>query len=275
MNTRSFFILTVLLCAFMLISPTNVKAKGILEHQSTVIPENQTVDDVAVIGGDVTIHGSVKNSVIVLNGDVDIKASAKINGFVLVIGGKVQQEQGAIITDDVIDLSLDSATKNSFMIGGGLVVGTWLLQLAVSVLFIVLTVLTVILGKQRIDPYVNRVRQSIGYPLYVGFFIGLILIALTVLLLVTIIGIPFVILLLILLLLSFVSGSAVLSMLVGERIQGIFGRSNWIVSLAGSVLLISCMNVPLIGVLLFLGVMFFSIGITTLWILEKIQRKPA
>lgn len=77
--------------------------------------------------------------------------SAKINGFVLVIGGNVQQEHGAVVTDEIISLSFDNATQNSLLIGGGLVVGTWLLQLSLSVIFVILPVLTVYLSKQRIN----------------------------------------------------------------------------------------------------------------------------
>lgn len=272
MIRKSVIFLALLLGFLLLISPANAMAKGIFEHQNTVVPANQSVDNVVAVGGDVTIQGNVKDSVVVLNGDVSIKASAKINGSVIVIGGKLQQEQGAVIADEVMNISLDTATQNSFMFGGGLVVGTWLLQLAASVLFVIPPVLTVFLSKRRLEPHVDRVRQSPGYPLYIGFFTGLILIAVTMLLFVSVVGIPLAIILLIFVVVSFIYGLALLSILTGEKIQGIFGRSNWIVSLAGSVLLVSFMNVPLIGGILFLGVMFFSIGITTLWMLGKFKR---
>jgi hypothetical protein len=62
-------------------------------------------------------------------------------------------------------------------------------------------------------------------------------------------------------------------MLVGEKIQGAVGRSDWLIALTGSILLVSLMNVPFIDVLLFLVIVVFSIGIITLWILEKLKRK--
>ncbi|WP_410511259.1 hypothetical protein PaeBR_14255 [Paenibacillus sp. BR2-3] len=101
-----------------------------------------------MVGGDATIWGTVNNSVIVVNGNVVLKASAKINSFVLVIGG-------------------------------GLVVGTWLLQLAVSIVFVILPVMTVFFSKHRINPFVDRARQTPGYFLYIGFFSSLIFIAMT------------------------------------------------------------------------------------------------
>lgn len=271
---HSMMIVALLFAGLFFMMPTNAMAKGIFEHNDTIVPENQRIDDVIVVGGDATIWGTVNDSVIVLNGNVDLKESAKINGFVLVIGGNVQQEQGAVIKDEIINLSFNNATKNSLLIGGGLVVGTWLLQLAVSIVFVILSVLTVFLSKQRINSFVDRARQSPGYFLYIGFFSSLILIAMTVLLLLTIIGIPIAMFIFVFVVLAFVIGLSVLSMLVGERIQGTFNRSNWMISLTGSILLVSLMNVPLIGGLLFLGVAVFSIGIMTLWILEKLKRKP-
>lgn len=276
MNIKhSMMIVALLLVGLFIMIPTNAMAKGIFEHKDTLVPVNQTVNDVVVVGGDATIWGTVNDSVIVLNGNAVIKESAKINGFVLVIGGNVQQEHGAVITDEIINVSLNTATKNSLLIGGGLVVGTWLLQLAVSIVFVILPVLIVFLSKQRIHSFVDRARQSPGYFLYIGFFSSLILVAITVLLLLTIIGIPIAMFIFVLVVLAFLFGLSVLSMLVGERIQGTFTRSNWMISLTGSVLLVSLMNVPFIGELLFLGVAVFSIGIMTLWISEKLKRKPS
>ncbi|MCY9691476.1 hypothetical protein [Paenibacillus alginolyticus] len=275
MKQKSIIFIALMFCALMFTMPTNAMAKGIFEHQDTVVPENQVVDDVVVVGADATIWGTVKDSVIVFNGNVNLKASAKIKGFVLVIGGNIQQEQGAVVTDEIINLSFDKATQNSLLIGGGLVIGTWLLQLTASIMLIILPVLATLILKQRMQPFIERARLAPGRLLFIGFFSSIILIALSVLLFVTIIGIPIAIIILVLVLLSFIIGMSALSILVGERIQGTFGRSNWFISLTGSILLVSLMNIPLVGVILFFGILLFSIGIMTLWILEKTKRKSS
>jgi hypothetical protein len=271
---KSMIFIALMFCALLFTIPTNAMAKGVFEHQDTVVPANQVVDDVVVVGADTTIWGTVNDSVIVFNGDLNLKASAKVNGFVLVVGGKIQQEQGAFISDEIINLSFDKATQNSLLIGGGLVIGTWLLQLTVTIILILLPLLTILILKQRIQPFMTHARQSPGRLMYIGFFSSLILIALTVLLLVTVIGIPLAILLLVLVMLAFIIGMAALSIIVGEKIQGTFGRSNWIISLTGLILMVSLMNIPLVGIILFLGILLFSIGVITLWILEKAKRKP-
>lgn len=274
MKKKSMIFIVLMFCALLFIIPNNAMAKGIFEHQDTVVPANQVVDDVVVVGADTTIWGTVNDSVIVFNGDLNLKASSKVNGFVLVVGGKIQQEQGAFISDEIINLSFDKATQNSLLIGGGLVIGTWLLQLTISIILILLPLSTLLILKQRIQPFVTHARQSPGRLLYIGFFSSLILIALMVLLLVTIIGIPFAILLLVIVLIAFIIGMAALSIIVGEKIQGTFGRSNWFISLTGLILLVALMNIPFVGMILFLGILLFAIGVITLWILEKAKRKP-
>jgi len=253
--------------------PNQVMAKGIFEHQDTMVPENQIVDEVIVIGGDATIAGIVSDAVIVFNGDVDLTSTAKVNGIVLVIGGKLRQEQGAVISDDVIHFSLDTATKNSLLIGGGLVVGTWLAQLATSILFILLSVLIVFVSKGRILALVDRVRRAPGSLLSIGFFSSLILIALSVVLLVTVIGIPLAVLIFMIMGLAFMYGTAILSMVIGATIQVTRGRPDWVVALAGSIVLVSFLNIPLLGVVLILGIAVFSVGVMTLWALERWRRK--
>lgn len=271
---NSIIYVVLLLMGLFFTMPTNAMAKGIFEHQDTIVPENQTVDDVVVAGGDATILGTVNHSVIVFNGNLDLKTSAKINGFIFVLGGNIQQEHGAVVTDEIINFSFDNATTSSLWIGGGLVVGTWLLQLAVSVLLVILPVVTVFLSKRRLHPFAERARQAPGRFMYVGFFSSLILIAVSTLLLITIIGIPITLFILVLVVLAFVAGLSVLSILVGERIRGIWDQADWLIALTGSIVLVSLMNIPFIGELLFLGIVVFSIGIMTLWVLEKLKRNP-
>jgi len=263
----------LLLVGLVFILPTPAMAKGIFEHQDTIVPANQIVDDVVVVGGNATILGTVNDSVILFNGNLELKASAKINGFVLVIGGTITQEPGAVITDEIINFSLDNATQNSLLVGGGMVVGTWLLQLAVSVLFVLLSVLAVVLGKGRTHAFTERARQNPGQLLYVGFFSSLILLALSVLLVITLIGIPILLLLVLVIILAFIIGLAATSILVGKRIRGLESRADWLLTLVGSSILVSFMNVPFIGGILFLGILVFSIGLMGIWGIEKIRRK--
>jgi len=61
--------------------------------------------------------------------------------------------------------------------------------------------------------------------------------------------------------------------MVGKNIQGLDGRTDWQLALVGTSALVSFLNVPFIGGILFLGILVFSIGMMGIWVIEKIRRK--
>jgi hypothetical protein len=249
-------------------------AKSIFEHQSTTVPENQTVNDVVVVGGDATILGTVNSSVIVVNGDAHIQSSAHIKGFVLIVGGKLRQEPGAELADDVYHISFDDATKNSLFIGGGLVVGIWVIQLAASLIMLLIPILMTLFGKKQMALFIDKYKSvSAGRMLYTGFFSGLLLVAACLLLLLTVIGIPLILVLGLLVLVSFVYGITILSHLVGERFQGAFEKGDWMKAAIGAFILMASVNIPFVGGLTLLVIGLFSLGITTTWVVEKAKKR--
>jgi hypothetical protein len=259
---------------FYLSLPSTTMAKGFFEHQDTVIAENQTVNEVVVVGGDATVSGNVENNVIVVNGDAIINSSAHIKGMVLVIGGKITQAPGAIIEDDIIGISLDNSTKNSLLIGSGLLVSVWVLQFLLSLLLITLPMLLVFLLKQRMHPFVQLVRNKSGLAIGVGFFSSLLGIAISLLLIITVIGIPLILIILLLIALSVLIGVTALSLILGEKIHLILPRKQaWFTTGIGATLVVSLMNIPIVGFIIILGVIWLSLGMVTIWVIGKIKRK--
>jgi hypothetical protein len=272
LNRMKWLVLIFLFCFLSL--PSTVTAKSIFEHQSTFVPENQTVSDVVVIGGDANIAGTVSNSVIVINGDVHIQSRAHVQGFVLIIGGQLQQDAGAEITDDIISISFDKATVNSLIIGGGLIIGIAALQLAATLLMIFIPVLITLLGKRHTAAFVDRHRTiSRGNMLYTGFFTGVLLTAASMLLILTVIGIPFILVFAVLILMALALGVTVISQLLGEQFQGTIGKADWMKSAVGAFILASAVNIPFVGLFIMLVIMAFSLGIATTWAVGKIRRK--
>jgi hypothetical protein len=259
---------------FFLYLPSTIMAKGFFEHQDTVISENQTVNDVVVVGGNATVSGNVENFVIVFNGDAIIKSTAHIKGMVLVIGGTISQAPGAVIEDDIIGISLDNSTKNSLLIGSGLLVSVWLLQFLGSLLLIALPMLLVFLLKQKMHPFVQLVRDTSGRALGVGFFSSLLAIAICLLLIITVIGIPVVLIIILMIALSVLLGITALSLILGEKIQMIIPRKQvWITTGIGATVIVSLMNIPIIGIIIMLCVMWLSLGMVTMWAYGKLRRR--
>jgi hypothetical protein len=261
---------------FMLLIPGVASAKSIFEHNSITVPAGETINDLYVVGGDASILGHVTGAVVVINGNLLIASSANVEGVVLVIGGKVQQEPGAKLADDVYNLSLDNETQNSLLIGGGLVLGLWVMQLAASLLFVMISVLILIIGKQKTATFIDKYRQeSAGRLLYTGLLSCLILMAISILLIVTIIGIPLLIVVLIIMIAAFTIGGTVVSYRIGEQFKGTSQKSDWIKVLIGASVIVAFANIPIIGWILIGLVMLISLGICTHWIAGKLRKKQS
>lgn len=268
-------VIVVALC--LVLFPQSTFAASLFEHQDTTIPVNQTVEDVVVVGGDVSIAGTVKNAVVVVNGDVRFESTAVIKGAIVVIGGKLQQEEGATVTSDIVNIAFDDATSNSLIIGAGLIIGLSALKLCASIVMVVLPVLLVLFGKRRAIAFAERYRIAPrGKLLAIGFFAGLLLVAASMMLLLTIVGIPLILLLAILFAAALALGLTVVGVAIGERIRFATDKAAWVKCAAGAVILISMMNVPIIGLFIYIALALFSLGVATSWTFSKMKwRKDA
>lgn len=266
-----YMLLCVVLVSFVACPNTVVFAANekIFMHQDTVIPEKQSVSNVIVIGGDATIAGEVQDVVLVFNGDLDIKRTASITGEVIVIGGRIKQEPGAVLTDNVVNFSFDTATKNSLFIGGLAVLAVWFLRIAFSLLLFILPLLAAYILKARIQPFRSLLHQRPLHVLLIGFAASLFALAAGVLLSITVIGLPIAILLAMAILLSCIIGLAAITMQIGEWVPIQVAKPLWLQVMMGAVAMIAGVNLPLIGGLLLLCLLWLSLGITVVWVWEK------
>ncbi|RUS46978.1 hypothetical protein [Cohnella sp. AR92] len=249
----------------MLIFPiSSTHAASLYDHQDTTVPAGQTVVDVVVVGGDVTVAGSVSNSVVVVNGDVNVSSTARIKGVIVVIGGHLHQEEGADVTNDIVSISFDNATVNSLIIGTGLILGLGAFKLAASLILFIVPILMVAIGRRRTAAVVDRFRNSPRGKLFAaGFFVGLLIFAVSVVLLLTIVGIPFILIFALFLFIALGIGITIVSQTIGEQIRIFEDKPEWARAGAGAMLLVSMLNVPFIGMLLFLALTLFSLGVST------------
>jgi hypothetical protein len=249
-------------------------AENIVHYKKTVVPENQKVESVLVIGDNASIDGTVRTAVIVINGDLQIHQTANIKGPVLVLGGKVEQEKGAKIGEHIVSFYLNDPTQNSFIFGGALFFGVWFIQLIGSMLLVVLTVLTGMVVRNKLNHVNKQIHQQLGRLFVTGAITSFALLAICILLFISVIGIPVVILLIIGTLCSFLIGMSLLSKEIGEQMKGMDGKPAWLVLTTGSVILVSLMNIPLIGGLVILLIIWLSLGFSVKrWLDRWISRK--
>ncbi|PWW04735.1 hypothetical protein DFQ01_10616 [Paenibacillus cellulosilyticus] len=263
-----------LILVMMLLIPGTASAASLFEHQDTVVPSEQTVDDVYVVGGDAEIQGHVTGIIVVVNGNLHLTNTARVEGMIVVVGGTVDQESGAFLGDDLYNLSLDDATQNSLLIGGGLMALMWVLQLGGSLILILIPVLIRVIGREKTREFIERFSvRAWGRLLFTGFLIGVALTAISALLLVSIVGIPLIIVVLIAIAIATLAGITVISYHVGNQVQGVADKPDWIKIMVGSIVIAAVANIPIVGWCVLLIVILVALGISLDWLGGKFRRK--
>ncbi|WP_047153181.1 hypothetical protein [Aneurinibacillus tyrosinisolvens] len=247
--------------------------ENLFMHQDTVIREGQQVSNVIVLGGDATIYGRVQDAVVVFNGNLYVKKNAAIKGEVFVIGGKIIQEPGAAFAHNVVNFSFDTATRSNLFAGGAAVVLVWLLRIAFSLLLFVLPLPVVYVLKSRLQPLVSQIEWPPVRLLVTGFVACLLLLAITMMLAVTVVGIPIVILLWLAVLVFFVTGLGAICMKIGQRVQAGVEKPLWLQVMTGAAVVVAGVNVPFVGGLSLLCLFWISLGIMTFWMWGKIKER--
>ncbi|MFV9510228.1 hypothetical protein [Tepidibacillus sp. LV47] len=256
--------------------PVHAANQNIIDNNQTNIAKDQSVENVVVIGNDLVIEGTVKDAVIVINGDLTVKQTAQIQGVVVVLGGGIQEEQGAKITDNVLNLSFRHEVLNSLLLGLSVIIGIWIAKFGLSILLILLLFLTVLLAKKRLKPIQDQIAKSPKRLIFIGIAASILLFAVSILLTITVIGIPIVMILLAIILGFLVLSLATLSKMVGAYLLR-NKEDHWKIPLVGAITLVAGINFPFFGGVLFLILVWISMGIMTLWISDWMKRirKPS
>ena len=187
--------------------------------------------DVVALGGDVRIEGEVTGNVVVVGGDLDAGPDAQVGGQALALGGRVDASTGANIEGGVVSLSLLPSqwfrdAERGRLARAGRILG---LVLRLGVFLVAAAILGAVFPQR-----IRRATATMGNSFLRCFGLGVL--ALTgglfavavasVLLAITLVGIPLALLLAcgttLLLLGAWVVGTA----LVGERLLDSRGRGN-------------------------------------------------
>lgn len=262
-------LLALFLMGFIAVKPAFAMDKHIFNEKKTVLPVNESVDNVIVFGHDIDIKGKVDTSAIVVNGNLKISKTAKINGLVLVLNGTVIQETGAYVKENILAFKFKSDTVNHLLIGAILLFSSWLLRFVISVGLVLLSILIGLLIHKREVASLQTFKRQTGKLLLVGAVGWVALIGISLLLIFTVFGIPIAIILLIPPMLAFLFGTSVISEALGEKLISNVQTADWVKTFAGSFLLVSVYNFPFFGWLMLLCVFCLSNGLMLLWILGK------
>jgi hypothetical protein len=206
--------------------------------QNVRVEQNEEVTDAAiVIGGDLLVDGRVRDGIVVVGGNLHLSATADVRGDVVLVGGDITRDPGAQLAGGINYVSFGEWSRNNFgwwpSIRFG-EVGRWLSLAGTLARVSVLVVLMVMLLVVARAPVARVGRAALAEPLR-AFIVGLIaeiffvpaLVAASIGLALTVIGIPFVAVLvpiaIVIAVFAFVLGFTALACRLGEWVEDRLG----------------------------------------------------
>lgn len=242
-----------------------VRSEVLIRHAGTTIPPGQIVENVLILGHNVTVAGDVSQILVVLDGDVHLTRTS-LTGIVVDLGGKIYQEQGARV-NSMYQVKLHTPFWNGTLFGGMFSLLLWAALLIVEMCIVILSLLINYVLRNHLSEPLRLLEQSVRRAGLTGGLLSIAVLAIGALGAVTIIGLPIAGLLLVLYLIAGVVGVSLITYWVGTLALRYSPRTYplWQSTLIGAGLLMSASSIPYIGLLLFLIAWIVGIGTLTLW----------
>jgi hypothetical protein len=245
-----------------------------------LVESDRTVDTAAIFNGPATIEGTVREDLFVLNGDTEVAGT--VNGDVVVFNGDVTVRSGAEIGGDLVTQTAPTveegatirgsrsnvATKFDYDMGGFAGRFVWWLGYTVSVL--ILGLLLLAFAPRLDEAVVETMRQRLGSSIGWGIGLFFLLPIASVLLLVTVVGIPLGLFVLFALALIYTIGYTVATHAVGRLVMR--SSSRYVAFLVGLVILRALALIPIVGGLLWLVASVWGLGLLAVAI--RVGRSP-
>ena len=243
--------------------PTGDNADQIVLTGRLVVTADETVDAAVIFNGPALVEGTVRDALVVLNGDAEVIGTVRQD--VVVLNGDLVVRSGAEVGGDLVTQSSPQVEEGATVRGeqksvttefnidevgfGGRVV--WWIGYSVSVL--ILGLLLLAFAPQLFQAVRETVRARLGASIGWGVGLFFLLPIGSVLLLVTVVGIPLGLSLLLALAFIYTLGYVVATVAVGNLIMRT-SSSRWVVFLVGWIALRLLALIPVVGGLLwFLG----------------------
>lgn len=250
--------------------PTQMTNKqAIVSRDSTAIGRNQTVEDVLVIGNDVTVAGDVSEILVVLDGNVHLKSTARAD-IVVDLGGTIRRDDGARV-NAVYHASLDTPFWNGTMFGIAMALLMWVAMLAVAICLVGLSVLLCLAFRRSVQVPLGYVERSVRRTGLTGVLMSLAFMGIGAVTAMTIVGLPITVVLLVIYLMTGIVGFSIVSLWIGRLALRHSARlpANWLVVLLGASLITAFTMIPFVGLLLFLLLWLVGIGTATGWAVQS------
>lgn len=265
-------------------SPTTAEAASLtfpdgtlVKSANTVINPKQRVEEVLVIGHDVTVYGRVSDNLVVLNGNVQLRPGASV-GLVLDIGGRVDVATGAS-TKDVVSIGYRGPFQNSLAVGAAGLTLWWMIRITLSAALVAVPVVGSLLLRPWLSEAVDYLRSSARRSGVAGLLSTAIFVGVGLLFAISMIGLPLAALDFVVYAVAGALGLSVVSFWIGGMVTREFSgdrttefgrfRPDWMKALFGATFIMAFSNVPLFGPLLLLVLWMLGLGTISLWLVSK------
>lgn len=173
--------------------------------------------DVVAIFGDVKIDGPTKGNVVAIFGDLHLASKAAVNGdTVQILGGRTIEEPGAIVTGQKV--SLAGFGLNGLPNAGIILVIFMLITLVKIIIDYLISIIAVLVFPERFENMASAALDNMGKKFLIGILIILGFYILSAVLVMVIIGIPFMLLLVPAMALLSFTGNTAVKLAIGKRI---------------------------------------------------------
>lgn len=188
-------------------------------NSDVVIEEDTKVNNVVVLGGQITVHGTVEKHVVAIGGSVVLTRTALVGGDVTALGGIIVVGNGADVHGSLMEINSSNISDAiSDILSDDWQGWSWLFAIFSLVVFLA-TLLIATLIVTLIPKPILRISEGIALHTYratISGFIGLLMIApVAILLTLSVVGIV-----LIPLEIMLVAGAAVFGFIAVARITG-------------------------------------------------------
>lgn len=270
----------ILLCLFLLtgfvlpVSAAAITSGNVVNFADTLVPADSTMDTVIVIGGNAFIAGNVREDVVVLNGNATLASTANVRKRVLVLGGNLETEPGASIGKGVFQIGGNFAMASALASAGLIIALLGLIKIAVTLTLISIPVILTWFCKTQVQEMSGIVQRNPVKTAWVGFLGGLALATVSLVLSITLIGIPVAILFIMAALAVSLMGLAGICCALGQALPFSVPtgeRHTFFCTLYGAILLALLFNVPFIGVVAVKLSLLMAFGIM---IIKFVPREP-
>lgn len=214
-----FVVMSFLLFSFT-VSAFALSAENIIKLNTDIeISKDEAVDNVVSIGGNITVFGRVKSSVVAVGGSIILKEGSSVDGEVVSVGGDIIRDPAARIGGKITQVYMPHFIPSftSFLKGGWLV-----LWATISVLvllgFLGLAILISALIPEHMGTAVSVLEKSFVAMLLWGILWMILIVPVAVLLAISIIGIVLIPLEMLLVALGLILGYIASAIFIGKNI---------------------------------------------------------